>query len=62
VGSGATACTVVFSSGYPTAPVCVIASTSTTGAGLYISSVATGQFVVAGTVIAGSHFNYQCFQ
>ncbi len=59
-----TVCTVVFATAMTTAPVCVISASNATAIGAlvlpYVSANTTAGFVITGSALASSNFNYIC--
>lgn len=65
IGAGATTvCTVVFAVALPTAPVCVITASNAAAIGAltlaYVSANTTAGFVITGSVLASTNWNYIC--
>ncbi len=65
IGAAATTvCTVVFATAMTTAPICVISASNATAIGAlvlpYVSANTTAGFVITGSVLASSNFNYIC--
>lgn len=62
--SATTACTVVFAAALPTAPFCVISASNATGIGAlvlaYVSANTVNGFVITGSALASTDFNYVC--
>ncbi len=65
IGAAATTvCTIVFATAMTTAPFCVISAANSTAIGAlvlaYVSSSTVNGFVITGSVLANSNFNYVC--
>ena len=65
IGAAATTeCTVVFAAAMTTAPVCIIGAANATAIGAlvlpYVSANTTDGFVITGSALASSNFNYVC--
>lgn len=62
--SATTVCTVVFASAVPIAPVCTISPENAASAAItvlaYVSANTVNGFVITGSVLANTNFNYIC--